>query len=623
MATPYPWRSGRVAGEEEARRRIARELHDDYCQRLAAIAFELKVVRRGLVGEGAGKVGMEGVSASLTELGEDLRRLSHDLHPAVLERRGLAEALLDQGEEVERQYGLPVRLVVESPGETLSALTPAIELGLYRIVQEALANVVRHSQASGAEVTLSAGAGQIRLAVSDDGIGFRTDSERPSGGLGLASIEERVRLLGGRVRLHSAPGAGTHLEVAISLPGTGLLAQIGEATRRHRGLVAATLLVLLGLAAGLAAAVSQARFARLEAARAEAAEAFLESLFALSAPRQVRGEPPSGREILRQGTERLRHELADQPILRARLLNTLGGIHTNFGLYDEARPLLREALDLRERQPGSGDLELAETLGRLGALAHRSGVGDPIPFFERALALRERRQGSSVPEVAAALNELGTALAAKGRFDEAEATLERAAAVQERLWGDRDPRLAKTLHNLAGIAFYRDRLDDAERYLQRALAIREAVLPADDLELAGSYEALALLLNKQGRAAEAVALLEPVVARVEQAYGPDHPDTARAVLNLGIARSRLGEDAAAVGLFERALASSERALAPDHSLVVRALASLASQHFLMGRYPQAEPRFRRLLALHERGVNYEAWDEVLAQWAQLRSATRR
>lgn len=623
-STPQPGAGRLIPGEEEARRRIARELHDDHCQRLTALAFELKAARRGVAEDDPRRAGLDAVSASLAELGEDLRRLSHDLHPSALERRGLAEALRDHCGEVERRHGLPVRLNLIGAEDPSRPLPPDTALSLYRIVQEALANTVRHAGAQAAHVTLRVAAREAHLVVSDDGAGFDPGEVRRTGGLGLASFEERAGLLDGRCRIASAPGAGTEIEVTLPLPAAeGMLAQLGELARRHRGLVASAALVILTLAAGLVTTQIQARRARLEAARADAAARFLEELFKASDPRQARGHLPDARELLGRGTERLGHELRDQPLLRARLLDTLGGIHSSLGLYDEARPLLQEALRIRERLHGSGAVEVAETLVRLGSLAHLSGKSDAVPLFQRALAIRETRLGPEHPEVAAVLNDLGTAFAAAGRFGDAEATLRRTLALQQRLWGDRDLRVAKTLHNLSGIAFYGGRLEEAEQLLQRALAIREAALPADDLELAGSREALALLLRKRGRPAEAAALLERLAATAEKVYGSEHPDYARTLLNLGLARSEIGQDQAARQDLERALAIYERTLEPSQPRLVRTIAALADHHFENGRYAEAEPLYRRVLKLREGGAVYEEWDKVLANWAHLLSATGR
>ena len=829
--------SGRlVAAEEEARRRISQELHDDACQRLAALALELKVIRKQLAAGAPQHVELDAVAAQMVVLGEDLYRLSHDLHPAILEHRGLAEALRDLGQEVERRGSLPVRLTLRG---TETPLPQQMALGLYRIAQEALTNVVRHAGAREARLTMIVNDGAVHLAVADDGYGFDADEVSRGHGLGLAGIGERARWLGGLCRISSSPGAGTEIDVIVPLPaaepagperaalrvgpyeileeiGTGsmatvylarepeplgrrvalklhrgplpgrwetlrfraeqqalarlhhpAIAQVYEArtteegdlyiameyvpglpittycdrysldlgrrlqlfaavcegvqhahqkgvlhrdlkpsnilvteeestprpkiigfgvakgldrplaestvwhveklagtpayrapevlaggeidarsdvyalgvvlrelltgtvltgdlgrmsrtalapnpaeryptvealgsevgrvlrgepveagpqgaldhlrrtVRRHRRAVGSAALLAMALLGGLVATTLQARRAERETIRADAVARFLEELFHASAPRLARGKVPDTREILRRGTERLGRELRGQPLLRAQLLDTLGGIHTELGLFDEARPLLQEALAIRERFRGREDLEVAATLVRLGSLAHLSGKGDAVALFERALALREKGLGDQHPAVADALNKLGTALAARGRFDEAEATLRRSLALHEQLWGDHDPRVAKVLHNLGGIDYYRGRIDDAERFLQRALAIREKTLEPDDPDLAGSLEALALFRRSQGKLAEAEQLLERQAVVVEKIYGPEHPELARTLLNLGLVHKDLGEDAAARALLERARAIFERKVEPTHPPLVKTLAALA------------------------------------------------
>ncbi len=609
--------AGRIAAAEDGRRRIAREIHDDFGQRLAGFALALKAVRWRLAQGDPQLRELDDIGGSLAELGEDLRRLSHDLHPAALERLGLVEALRDHCGEIDRRHGLRVELSVTGVAASLPPLPPDIALGLYRIAQEALANTVRHAGARTARITLCTVSGTVRLTVADDGGGFDPAAARRAGGLGLASIEERAEWLGGRCRIASAPGAGAGIEVSVPLPADGALSRLRDLVRRHRGLVASTALVILALAAGLVTTLVQARRARQEAARADAAARFLERLFEASDPQQALGELPDARTLLRRGSERLTHELRDQPLLRARLLDTLGGIDTDLGLFDDARPLLTEALALRERLRGSRHPEVADTLVRLGSLAQLSGQGDAAAFFRRALAIREDRLGSEDPAVADVLNKLGVTLAAHGRFDEAQTILRRSLALHERLWGTSDPRVAKVLHNLSGIVYYHGEMAEYERLLVRALAIREAALPEDDLDLAGSREALALLRQQQGRPAEAAQLLERLAATAERVYGPQHPQLAKTLLNLGVVRADLGDDTAARQLIERALAITERALAPDHPQHVRALATLANFHFKRGHSVEAEALYRRLLALHDRGAPYDAWDQVLANWAQL------
>ncbi|HET9228865.1 MAG TPA: sensor histidine kinase [Thermoanaerobaculia bacterium] len=245
----------RLTAAEGVWRRIAREIHDDFGQRLTALALELKAARKMLPEDGPQLPELDTIGVGLTELGEDLRRLSHDLHPAALERRGLAEALRDLCAEMERRHGLQV---VFSLAGTEDSFPPEIALGLYRIAQEALANTVRHAGAQTAQVSLRATARSASLSIEDDGAGFDPDAARHVGGVGLASIQERAQLLGGRCRIASAPGSGTEIEIAVPLPAQGAFARLADFVRRHPGLSISALLIL-ALAAGVAASLFQPR----------------------------------------------------------------------------------------------------------------------------------------------------------------------------------------------------------------------------------------------------------------------------------------------------------------------------------------------------------------------------
>ncbi|HET9211742.1 MAG TPA: serine/threonine-protein kinase [Thermoanaerobaculia bacterium] len=387
----------------------------------------------------------------------------------------------------------------------------------------------------------------------------------------------------------------------------------GKPSRRRWRLLAAALvgLLLLGgikytldLRRERQLALEARNAAEQEAARAGAVAQFLEEIFKASDPRQARGTLPDARELLRRGTERLGRDLQDQPLLRAQLLDTLGGIHTELGLYDEARPLLEEARAIRERLRGRDHLEVAQTLSRFARMARLSGQQDPVPLLRRALSIRLARLGPESPEVADNFNSLGLALAAQGRSGEAELFLRRCLSLQERLWGERDPRVAQVLHNLSGLAWQSDRIDEALRLQRRALAIREASLPEDDPELTASREALALFLFDQRGPSdtEAMRLLEKVLTSHEKVYGPDHPELAQTLFNLGLSWSDLGDDRHARPYLERSLAIYERTLEPDHPLLLKAISAVADQHRQHGRAAAARSLDQRVLDITGSGL---------------------
>ncbi len=208
--------SGRLisAGEEE-RRRIARELHDDVLQRLSLVASDLTALERGLpTSDWATRHATHEQVQQLTEIITAVRQLSHQLHSSKLELLGLSVALRDLCEHVSTQHGLTVELIVD--GDRLR-LSRDKALGFYRVAQEALSNAIRHSGASRVEVRLTQANASLKMTIRDDGAGF--DPASPATGLGLATMRERLRLLGGQLRVRSRPGAGTEVAAEAKLDG--------------------------------------------------------------------------------------------------------------------------------------------------------------------------------------------------------------------------------------------------------------------------------------------------------------------------------------------------------------------------------------------------------------------
>lgn len=207
--------AGILLAQEEERKRLARELHDDVNQRMAMLSNKVSMLEQG-VPRDAGKLRLElrELSATVDQLSDDLRRTAHQLHPSALEHFGLVAALDSYNRDFSRLHAIAVRF--SHKGVTQS-VPPDTALCLYRVAQECLHNVSKHSGATRASVVLEQKNCDIVLRVDDKGVGFDPELAAGKGALGLIGIRERVRLAGGSIVIRSRPGKGTKIEVRLPL----------------------------------------------------------------------------------------------------------------------------------------------------------------------------------------------------------------------------------------------------------------------------------------------------------------------------------------------------------------------------------------------------------------------
>ena len=201
-----------LTATEVERARIARDLHDDVSQQLAALGISLSALKRHLPNDPAMREEVAALQSQAMRAADDLRALSHELHPAALRHAGLVPAMA----ELCSQYGRgdSMHAVLSAKPRDIS-VSDDVALCVYRVTQEALRNAARHSGAHGALVTLHTSENALDLQIADDGMGFDENAARRRGGLGLTSIDERVRLVGGTVRVDSSPGHGTRISIRV------------------------------------------------------------------------------------------------------------------------------------------------------------------------------------------------------------------------------------------------------------------------------------------------------------------------------------------------------------------------------------------------------------------------
>ena len=205
--------AGRLLVSQEAERgRIARELHDDLSQKVALLNIDLDQLASPRIGEAERLDRLRQLSGRAGEIATGVHQLAHRLHPSKLQMLGLAPALRSVCREITEQHGVETDFAAD---ESLPAIDPDVALCLYRVTQEALYNVLRHSGTRQASVELRCDGGGLTLRIADEGVGFHVDAAERAG-LGLVSMRERVNLLGGTLTIQSAPGRGTWIVVSLS-----------------------------------------------------------------------------------------------------------------------------------------------------------------------------------------------------------------------------------------------------------------------------------------------------------------------------------------------------------------------------------------------------------------------
>jgi signal transduction histidine kinase len=205
-----------ITAQEEERRRIARELHDGVNQKLSALSIALTRLAHRPPSRAADLTGELGqLQQRAAGMVDEIRQLSHELHPGVLQHVGLVAALQEYCEEFESEHGLAVTFRADGD---LGVVPIDRALCLYRATQEALGNVAKHAKARHVRVSVARDHDDVRLTVVDDGCGFDLTEARRRVGLGLISLDERVRLVGGQVAIRTGPQEGTEVHILVPLP---------------------------------------------------------------------------------------------------------------------------------------------------------------------------------------------------------------------------------------------------------------------------------------------------------------------------------------------------------------------------------------------------------------------
>jgi non-specific serine/threonine protein kinase/serine/threonine-protein kinase len=367
--------------------------------------------------------------------------------------------------------------------------------------------------------------------------------------------------------------------------------RVRKFVRRNRVGVVAGAVALVALIGGLAGAVhglvratrAEAQ-ARQEAATAEQVSEFLVGLFEVSNPSEARGNEITAREILDQGAERISRELQDQPLVRGRLLHTMGQVYRSLALIDQARPRLEESLEVRRSLLGDDDPAVADSLMALGELCFSAGEYQTArTHFEEALRIRESRLGPHDLAIAESVNSLARTLSVAGRVSELPPLLKRVLDINDK---SLDTDHSGERSSMAWIPHHRIALEDSRALLERDLAIRERALGPDHPTVWTSLISLGLHRVDAGELEAGRSLLERAHGSRQRFYGNDHPETAASRFLLASVLTQMGKLDAALPMMRRNLEYAEATYGPDNRMTAEALLPLGSA--LMARGDDAE-----------------------------------
>jgi PAS domain S-box-containing protein len=204
-----------VLGQEAERKRVANELHDDIVQKLALVGLELSEAEQLCSAETATlEAKLKALRQQVQSIALDVHRISHNLHPAAFVHLGLVSAL----RRLCREFSEQTRIAIDFTSDAASLETPAeVGIALYRVAQEGLTNIARHSGSRHADVSLTERSGVLHLTISDTGSGFDPERHPVAPGLGLVSIRERARMIGADVQITSVPLQGTTINLRVPL----------------------------------------------------------------------------------------------------------------------------------------------------------------------------------------------------------------------------------------------------------------------------------------------------------------------------------------------------------------------------------------------------------------------
>jgi eukaryotic-like serine/threonine-protein kinase len=376
--------------------------------------------------------------------------------------------------------------------------------------------------------------------------------------------------------------------------------------RRHRiGVAVAAGLVVLS--AGFAAVQSaQLRRITRERNRADRVTEFMSGMFRVSDPGEARGNSVTAREILDRASKDIDTGLAKDPELQAQMMNVMGQVYGNLGLYVRAQPLLTRALDIRRRILGPSHPQTLNSMDELALNLNRQGhFSEAEKVLRDTLDLRRRLLGGEQPDTLKTMSNLAITVTVQSRYAEAERLHSETLDLERRVLGPDHPETLRSMTNLANTLSREGRYPAAEKLQRETLQKQRRVLGPEHPETLVSIVRLANILSHQGRYTEAEKLQKETLDIQRRVLGPEHPATLVTMTDLGVSLLQQSRYAEAEKLQSEALDVQRRVLGLEHPNTLRSINILSSTFDSEGRFAEAEKLLRAALDIQRRVLGPE------------------
>jgi eukaryotic-like serine/threonine-protein kinase len=393
----------------------------------------------------------------------------------------------------------------------------------------------------------------------------------------------------------------------------GLAYRAGKYIRRHRlgvGIGAAAGIVLVTFGVMQRFELQQTRQARN---RADRVTAFMTDMFKVSDPRQARGNDIRAREILDRASAKIGTELASEPELRAQMMDVMGTVYKNLGLFPKAESLLRSAVDIRRRTLGSRNPDTLSSIVSLGdVLREESRFADSEKLLREGLDGRRAVLGPENRDTLTAESQLALVFNSEGRYADAEKLNREAIEMARRVAGPADSLTRNFVSNL-GIDFaYEAKYADAEKQFRQALEIDRRTLGPDHPNVLGDLNNVGSILLQQEKYPESEKFFNEAIQAERRVFGAEHPQTTMSMGNLALVLKEEKRYTESENLLRQTLEIKRRTLGPENRSTLVTTGNLADILNREGKYSEAESLSRRALEVERRVLGADHYDTLFA-----------